>query len=195
METKQNRYARGKIYSIRSHQTDEIYIGSTIYTLPKRLSQHKTNYKKFMDKKIKYTTSYKIIPYEDCYIELVENFPCNSKSELERKEGEHIRATRCVNKNIAGRTTKEYYKDNKEQILLKSKKYAETHKEQKALRAKKYYKDNKEQIALKSKEYRSANKEQIALKVKKYAETHKEQKALKKKERYLKKKQSLNLIN
>jgi hypothetical protein len=122
METEQNRYARGKIYSLRSHQTDEIYIGSTINTLTKRFHDHKKSYKRFMNGKIiKYTTSYKIIPYEDCYIELIENFPCNSKAELERKEGEHIRATQCLNKRIAGRTLQEYREDNKEQIVLKNK--------------------------------------------------------------------------
>tara|TARA_R110000868_G_scaffold131790_11_gene342075 strand:- start:1935 stop:2477 length:543 start_codon:yes stop_codon:yes gene_type:complete len=180
METEQNRYARGKIYSIRSHQTNDIYIGSTIDTLPKRLYQHKTDYKSFIKQKKHYKTSFEIIPYEDCYIELIENFPCNSKTELERKEGEHIRAIQCVNKVIAGRTKKERYQDKKEQILLKVKEYAKTHKTQ---------------IALKDKHYRETHKEQIALKRKIYRETHKEQIALRKKEYYLKKKASLNLIS
>ena len=31
-------------------------------------------------------------------IELVENYPCNSKEELEKKEGEYIKNNECVNK-------------------------------------------------------------------------------------------------
>ncbi len=161
METEQNRYARGKIYSIRSHQTDKIYIGSTINTLTKRFHDHKKDYKRFMNEKFSYISSFEIIPFDDCYIELIENFPCNSKAELERKEGEHIRATQCVNKHIVGQNPKEYYQNNKEQITL---------------RHKQYYEANKELIKLQSKEYRDANKE----KIKEYHKKH-----------YLKKKASL----
>jgi hypothetical protein len=158
MEPEQNRYARGKIYSLRSHQTDDIYIGSTIDILPKRLYQHKKEYERYMNGNRHYVSSYEIIPYEDCYIELIENFPCNSKAELERKEGEHIRATQCVNKFIAGRTPKEWYEDNKEQILLKKKQYHEANKEQILLKRKEYDEANKEQRALKQKERRLKNK-------------------------------------
>lgn len=89
-------YKNGKIYAIRSYQTEEIYIGSTTQTLTKRLSSHKRNI----------CNSKLILQYPDAYIELIENFPCNSKEELNRKEGEHIRANNCVNKE-AGRTPEE----------------------------------------------------------------------------------------
>ena len=109
-------YQNGKIYSIRSHLTDDVYIGSTIETLAKRLFNHKRYYKQWLNKKTNYTSSYKIIEkdFENCYIELVENYPCNNKNELCRREGEIIRNTTCINKNIAGRTQKEWGNDNKE---------------------------------------------------------------------------------
>ena len=124
-------YSKGKIYSIRSHLTDDVYIGSTIETLAKRLFNHKRYYKQWLITKTNYTTSYKIIEKdpENCYIELVENYPCNSKIELCRREGEIIRTTNCVNKNIAGRTKLEYYKENKEQMIEKQKQWYENNKE------------------------------------------------------------------
>ena len=45
---------------------------------------------------------------EDCKIELIELCPCNSKEELLRREGDIIQSIPCVNKQIAGRTRKEY---------------------------------------------------------------------------------------
>jgi hypothetical protein len=40
----------------------------------------------------------------------MENYPCHSSEELRRREGEIIRATDCINKNVAGRTPKESMK-------------------------------------------------------------------------------------
>jgi hypothetical protein len=42
------------------------------------------------------------------YIYIYEDFPCNSKQELNRREGEVIREIGTINKQIAGRTKKEY---------------------------------------------------------------------------------------
>ena len=49
---------------------------------------------------------------ENCKIELIEYFKCDTLQELRRKEGEYIENTDCVNKLVAGRTYKEYYEDN-----------------------------------------------------------------------------------
>ena len=61
--------------------------------------------------------------YKDAYIELIEDFPCNSKKELNRREGQHIRNNDCVNKNIAGRTKKEWNLDNKDETNRKRREY------------------------------------------------------------------------
>jgi hypothetical protein len=145
-------YQNGQIYALRSYQTDLIYIGSSCQPLHKRLHGHKKNYKLWQDNKYSYVTSFEIIKFADCYIELLEDYPCNSKNELNRKEGGCIRSMACVNKKVEGRTPEEYYEYNKEQIL-------EYHKE--------YYEDNKEQILEYHKEYYENNKEQIAEKANK----------------------------
>ena len=102
-------YKNSKIYLLRSHQTDKVYVGSTTRRLNQRLAEHKQDFKN--NEKVK---SRDIMKYDDCYIELYENYPCDNKEELRRKEGEIIRELDCVNKCVAGRTIKEYYMENKE---------------------------------------------------------------------------------
>lgn len=82
-------YRRGKIYVIRSPHTNKVYIGSTIQELSARFSQHKT-YRK--------CTSCEIIDSGDAYIELAENWPCNSQDELRVREKHWIQSEElCVN--------------------------------------------------------------------------------------------------
>ena len=158
-------YKKGQIYCIRSHQTDMIYIGSTISPLHKRFYDHRS---------AKDCSSKEILQYTDAYIELLEDFPCNSKKELNRREGQHIRnAENCVNKRIEGRTQKEYQIDNKEQI-------AEYNKQ--------YQKDNKEKIENYQEQYFQQNKTTLDNYKKNYNEIHKEKIKEYKKQYYLKKK-------
>jgi hypothetical protein len=103
-------YANGKIYTIRFHNSNEIYIGSTTQSLAVRFGGHK----------IKSSCSlYQIIhnkyngKWDECYYELYENYSCSNKEELCKKEGEVIRQFKndenynCLNYLIAGRTDKE----------------------------------------------------------------------------------------
>ena len=170
-------YQNGKIYSIRSHLTDDVYIGSTIETLANRLSGHKRYYKQWLNKKTNYTTSYKIIDKdpENCYIELVENYPCNNKNELCRREGEIIRNTTCVNKCIAGRTQKEWENDNKDKNKEHRKQYREENKEKISEKQKKYNEEHKETIAEYKKQYREIHKAEISEKEKQYRDNNKQQ--------------------
>ena len=55
--------------------------------------------------------------FENCKIELVENFPCNSKEELTKREGFYIQSNDCVNKHIAGRTKEEYKEQTREKKM------------------------------------------------------------------------------
>ena len=138
-------YQKAKIYRILSDEPDSlIYIGSTTMPLlSQRMSQHRAMYKIFQLGKGGRTSSYDLFEkygVDACNIELIELFPSNSKDELMKQEGHHIRNNDCVNKNIAGRTLKEYYIDNKEQYNEKSKEYYKKHKEQRKGQSKEYYK-------------------------------------------------------
>tara|TARA_R100000951_G_C2545894_1_gene150833 strand:+ start:43 stop:609 length:567 start_codon:yes stop_codon:yes gene_type:complete len=151
-------YSKGKIYKLFSVSNEDlIYYGSTIRTLKKRLGVHISDYKNNNG-----CTSKKVIAAGDYKIELIEEFPCNSKAELERREGKYIKANKCVNKIIAGRTQKEYNEDNKEQITEKGKEYREDNKDKIKEQKKEWYKNNKEAIIENKKEYCEKNKEAIA---------------------------------
>ena len=58
---------------------------------------------------------------ENCKIELVENYPCNSKEELTAREGFYIQSNECVNKLVAGRTQRERNEIYKERNSIKQK--------------------------------------------------------------------------
>ena len=78
---------------------------------------------------------------ENCKIELIEYFSCDTLQELRRKEGEHIINTDCVNKLVAGRTDKEYRQDNKGKI----REYRKEYKEQNKDKIKEHDREDKEQ--------------------------------------------------
>ncbi len=172
-------FQNGKVYAIRSHQTQQIYIGSTTQPLSVRFGEHKRMY----------CSSKEIMKFSDCYIELLEEFPCANKMQLNRREGDLIRTMDCVNKNIAGRTSTEYrdenkqeileyhkqfYKDNKQDILEKCKQYYQENKNEKIEQSKQYYQDNKQEIKEKKKQYRIDNKQEINKKENLYRENNRQ---------------------
>lgn len=154
-------YTRSKIYTIKSPNTDKIYIGSTTNTLYKRMCSHIAHSKE--NCKIK-NTSRIIINSGDSYIELLEEYPCVTRQELLKREGELIKQHKliCVNKNIAGRSMKDYVNDNKVRLC----KYATDYYKQyniinkvKVLKQKKeYYLKNKVEILKKQRERKRENK-------------------------------------
>jgi len=164
-------YKNGKIYALRSHQTEQVYVGSTTQSLAKRKGQHRNNYKDYLKGKYPFISSFELCQYDDMYIELIEEYPCDNKAQLERKEGQWIRKMKiCCNKHIAGRTKKEYYEDNKE----KRKEYCENNKEKIREKTKEYYENNREKIREKYKEHYEDNKEKIREKAKEYYENNRE---------------------
>ncbi len=124
----ENKYQEGKIYKIVCNITSEIYIGSTIETLKERVRKHNVN---------KNCVSRNIIERGDYKIELIKDYPCNSKYELEEEETKYIKNNKCINKNLPHRTQQQYLIDNREIHNNKQKKF---------------YQDNKEQIKIQKKE-------------------------------------------
>ena len=142
-----NKYNNGKIYTIRCRLDDNlIYVGSTIQPLYKRWFTHKS---RLIDPNFDNYILYQKMKEkgdETFYIELYENYNCNSKEELNRREGEVIREIGTLNKVIAGRTPHEYYKDNFEKKKEYEKQYMSV-PENRAKRneyQKQYKKDNYE---------------------------------------------------
>jgi hypothetical protein len=166
-----DRYANGKIYKLVSNQTDEVYYGSTCHPLYKRLYFHKSDYKRWIDGKRKWKiTSFNIVKYDDCQIILVREYPCDNKSQLARKERYYIEKYQCVNKNIPGRTPKQYNEDNKEKVDGYKKKHYKENKAEIDEYKKKYREENKEKMAEYKKKHYKENKERIDEYYKKYRE-------------------------
>ena len=147
--TEINKYHTSKIYKITSPHCNKFYIGSTTMTLKRRLSNHKAKYNIYIKKGIgSCMASFEIVKFDDCIIELIKDVKCENRQELLRIEGEYIKEyhDKILNKNVAGRTIKEYYKE-----------YRETNKDI----FKEYYKEYRETNKDIIKEHREANNEKI----------------------------------
>ena len=96
-------YNNGKIYRIVCDITGETYYGSTTYKyLSSRLAKHRST-----------TTckSKQIIERGNYSIVLVEEYPCENKEQLNKRERYYIENNECVNKYIPTRTKSEYGKE------------------------------------------------------------------------------------
>jgi len=152
-------YKNGKIYAIKSHLTDKIYIGSTANPLNERFNTHTTAYKANRLS----CSSKEILQYDDAYIELLENYPCESRSELERREGEVITTTaNHVNIKIAGRTQQEWNEANRDKLNIQSRRNYQVNRDKVLAQARAKYQANRETKRLKY----QANREAILTKAK-----------------------------
>jgi len=162
-----DRYKEGKIYAIRNITDDTmIYIGSTKTSLTQRFNWHKRDCKRGSQ-----CLLYNNIENYDWtlwYIELYENYPCNNKKELERREGELIRDIGTLNMNIAGRTIEEYRKDNADKIKEYRKIWKEENTDKIKETDKKYRQENADKIKESNKKYRQENADKIKESKKKY---------------------------
>ena len=87
-------YKNGKIYIIKFKNKDKhIYIGSTITNLKRRFSNHKSShlYKRNSTSLTSYIKDKYKNDWSKCYIELLMNYPCKNRRELEIKEFQILR--------------------------------------------------------------------------------------------------------
>jgi hypothetical protein len=168
-------YNKGKIYTIRC-RTDEtlIYVGSTIQPLSVRIGGHKNS-----SKDVKYSNRllYKTINnnWDDWYIELYEDYPCENKEQLCKREGEIIREIGTLNVVINGRTRQEYYENNKDKLLDYHKEYYENNKDKLLDYDKIYRNENKDKLLNYHKDYHKEYYENNKEKYKEYYNNKKEQ--------------------
>lgn len=128
------KYLNGKIYLIRNKHNDNlIYVGSTIEQyLSRRLQKHKFNKGCYLYKYINEPSNNTC--WDDWYIELYEDYPCDNRLQLCKRENEIIRQKGNINK--IGYLTeeqvlnynKDYYKTNKEYFQIYMKKWKDNHK-------------------------------------------------------------------
>ena len=95
-------YQLSKIYKIvplNSEDDSDIYIGSTTKnTLAERMAEHRSKYRHWLEG-ISKVSSFRLFDkygLENCYIFLIEEYPCNTKDELRAREGHFIITTPCM---------------------------------------------------------------------------------------------------
>jgi len=115
-------YQKGKIYTITSLSSNDVYVGSTITSLETRMTGHIGDWKNGLVLG-KHTDIVKDI--KDWNIRLYELYPCNNLAELTAKEGQIIMEIGTLNNKIAGYLGKEHYID----ITTKIKEYRKKQKE------------------------------------------------------------------
>jgi len=160
-------YSRGKIYKITAGELT--YIGSTCEpTLARRLSGHVGKCKQWKKGTYQFTSSFPLIETGQYEITLIELCPCVSRDELNSRERYWIESTVCVNKNIAGRTLKEYREANADMLHEKDKVYYKANADTICERHKAYNEVNADMIRKRKKAYNEANKDTIREKNKAY---------------------------
>lgn len=97
-----NPYQKGKIYSVTCNKTGDVYIGHTYQKLKDKLERQEIAYKSYLKGATAFMSVFKIFENGDYTIALVEDYPCNSKGELMKREGEVQRSVQCINKKIEG---------------------------------------------------------------------------------------------
>ena len=136
-------YTKGKIYTIRCKTDDTlIYVGSTIQPLSVRFGGHKvrSNNAKYQNNLLYRNINHN---WDNWYIELYEENPCENKEQLGKREGEVIRLMGTLNTRIEGRTKREYYKDNTNKITEQMKQLYKANKNKKLEYQKTYYNNKK----------------------------------------------------
>jgi hypothetical protein len=157
----------GKIYRLINTIDNDEYIGSTCNRLSHRLSVHKCHAK--TKREIKVYKHLNEVGWDNVRIILIQEYPCQSKMELERQEAHWIRELKpSLNCKIPRRSKSELYLDKKEEILDKQKIYYEQNKDDIAQKSKVYREENKEVIRERKAKYREENKEVIRERKAKY---------------------------
>jgi len=183
-------YSNTIIYKLccKDPSIKDIYIGHTI-NFTQRKNSHKVSCINENDKKYNQYV-YEFIRnnggWDNWIMIQIEVKNCKNKREAEFFEHQWIeKLNSSLNKNKPHAMCvedpksykKDWYEENKQQILEKAKKNYEENKEHKLAYQKQYTEKNKEHVKEKQKGWREANKEKVSEQKKIYREQHKEEAA------------------
>jgi hypothetical protein len=174
-------YQEGKIYKLQCND-GHYYIGSTIESLLNRFRRHKTASNTQTSNAYKHIN---IIGWDNVIIELIEDYSCESKTDLIKKEDEyikkHIEDPMCLNEHRSYLTVdedkqkkKQYYEEHKQETLEYQQQYREANKEKIQEYFVNYRQEHAEKRREYSKKYVEKNKENVKEARRKRYETNKE---------------------
>ena len=163
-------YQQGKIYKLYVEGVEDFcYIGSTTESLSERLCKHRNSAKYESQNK---TTACAMFENDNnVLISLIEDYPCNSKKELEEREKYWLlQFPDAINKNIPTQTWQERWYKNHEHNLTRQNKYKKDNKEYLSEQQKQRRLDNLEEHRKRDRDRRNANKDKINAKKKEKVE-------------------------
>jgi len=142
-------FSKAQLYMVRSNDADDefIYYGSTCSPLCKRMALHRWDFRN--NNGCSSRQVFDKYGIENCHIEFIKAFPCQSRAELEAEEFSYIRANSCVNKHGRGRDIerkKKYHQEHKAEHNEKNKQYREEHKDDIKTYLKQYREEHKAEI-------------------------------------------------
>ena len=147
----------GFIYKITSSHEKRVYVGKSTTTPTRRFDKHKRDYKAWLNGKQNYITSYELIKHDDCIMTVLEyDIPDDLLTE---REGHWHKQFDCVNKQVPNRNQKEWYQDNRDEILEHQKQYYKDNRDEMLEHQKQYYKDNRDEMLEYQNQYRINNQE------------------------------------
>ena len=85
-------FSKGKIYKLVSNISSDVYIGSCLVELSKRLYGHKQPLNKCVSKRM-------FVNDAIISIVLIEDYACENKNQLKSRELHYITTIECINKN------------------------------------------------------------------------------------------------
>jgi hypothetical protein len=183
-------YDNGKIYKLQCND-GHFYIGSTTSLLKYRKRGHVLDSAKYPERKI-YNHINKI-GWENVKIQLVEDYPCDSRKELIEREDYYIKKEKEINNQLCLNFNRSYVplEEKKENM----KKYYEEHKEDIIEKHRVYVKENEEHIKDYRKSYNKINSERRSAYTKEYVKQHPEETKETKKLYYEKNKEEITKKN
>ena len=160
-----NKYHYSQIYKITNPNTDKVYIGSTIQTLPQRFQKHRWDYKTWKNgTDRKHANSCFIFDasedINDTKIELIECFECETKRELFDRECFHINNIPNTINSVRGQT--------KDLVAYNKKRHAENAEEKNKKRRELYANDeeyHQKELEQKRKDYKKHRDKRLAYQI------------------------------
>ena len=149
-------FSKAKIYKLVSNKSSDVYIGSCLVELSKRLYGHKASSNNCVSKSM-------FVDGAIISIVLIEDYPCENKNQMKARELYYITTLQCINKNKPFIITDVNLLncDNKEWNKQYIKQYQLEHVEQIKQQKKQYYIENAEEHKQYVKQYYIEHKDQI----------------------------------
>ena len=157
----------GIIYKLFCYDSEVLacYVGST-KNIKTRLKDHRSNTNCKSRKEhnsILYETIRQSGGWDNWSYQVLATMRVNNYHELHKFEALYIKSTKnTLNINIPTRTRKQYYEDEKKNILAYKKSYHQNNRVKILAKRRATYEENKEQHRIKQKAYYTLNKEKIS---------------------------------